>query len=187
VAPRVSAPPITLDANVLAGCRGLSNACGGIPFSSIAALAAAITENVMSNPGEQLTGEPQAERGGPGSGEPGSRDTGSDRPSAGTAGRDSGTLDDQRETPDAEDPSIYGGTGELPPQDAKPFLPPYEGRSTTETNPRSGAGESAGFSTAGGASPAGQQSTPQASATESDDGVEAPAHTAGTGRAEDKR
>jgi hypothetical protein len=141
----------------------------------------------MSNPGEQLTGEPQAERGGPGSGEPGSRDTGSDRPSAGTAGRDSGTLDDQRETPDAEDPSIYGGTGELPPQDAKPFLPPYEGRSTTETNPRSGAGESAGFSTAGGASPAGEQSTPQASATESDDGVEAPAHTAGTGRAEDKR
>jgi hypothetical protein len=136
----------------------------------------------MSNPGEQLTEESQAERGGPGS-----RDTGSDRPSAGPAGRDSGTLDDQRETPDAEDPSIYGGTGELPPQDAKPFLPPYEGRSQTQTNPRSGAGESAGFSTGTSGGAAGQQSTPKASATESDDGVEAPADTAGTGSAEDKR
>jgi hypothetical protein len=141
----------------------------------------------MSNPGEQLTEEPQAERGGPGSGEPGSRDTGSDRPSAGPADRDSGTLDDQRESPDAEDPSIYGGTGELPPQDTKPFLPPYEGRSTTQTNSRSGAGKSGGFSTGDAGGTAGEQSTPQASAAESDDGVEAPAHTAGTGRAEDKR
>lgn len=139
----------------------------------------------MSNPGDQLTEEPQAERGGPGSGEPGSRDTGSDKPSAGTADRDSGTLDDQADPP--EDPPIYGGTGELPPRDTKPLLPPYEGRSTTQTNPRSGHGESAGFSTGTSGGAAGQQSTPRASATESDDGVEAPAHTAGTGRAEDKR
>jgi hypothetical protein len=137
----------------------------------------------MSNPREQLTEEPQTERGGPGSGEPGSRDTGSDRPSAGPADRDSGKLDDQTEHPDPEDPSIYGGTGELPPRDAKPFLPPYEGRSQTQTNSRSGAGESGGFSTG----TAGEQPTPQASATESDDGVAAPADTAGTGSAEDKR
>jgi hypothetical protein len=139
----------------------------------------------MSNPGEQLTEQPQAEQRGPGSGQPGSRDTGSDRPSAGTAGRDSGTLDDQPDAP--EDPPIYGGTGELPPRDTKPFLPPYEGRSTTQTNPRSGAGKSAGFSTGSAGGAAGEQPTPQAAATESDDGVEAPAHTAGTGRAEDKR
>jgi hypothetical protein len=138
----------------------------------------------MSNPREQITEEPQAERG-----EPRSRDTGSDRPSAGPADRDSGKLDDQADHPDAEDPATHGGTGELPPQDSKPSLPPYEGRSQTQTNPRTGAGESAGFSsdTAAGASPAGGQPTPQASATESDDGVAAPADTAGTGRAEDKR
>ena len=140
---------------------------------------------MTTNRENQLTEQPQAERGGPGSGQPGSRDTGSDRPSAGPADRDSGTLDDQADP--SEDAPIYGGTGELPPQDSKPVLPPYEGRSTTATNPRSGAGESAGFGTAGGASPAGGQPTPQASKTESDDGVEAPAATAGTGSAEDKR
>jgi hypothetical protein len=139
---------------------------------------------MTTNPENELTEQPQAEHGGPGSGQPGSRDTGSDRPSTGSAGRDSGKLDDQTEHSDAEDPSIYGGTGELPPQDSKPFLPPYEGRSETATNPRSGAGESAGFSTAGGASPTGGQPP---SATESDDGVAAPAATAGTGSAEDKR
>lgn len=104
---------------------------------------------MTNTPDEQLTQEPQAERGGPGSGEPGSRDTGSDRPSAGPSDRDSGKLDDQAESSDAEDPSIYGGTGELPPQDTKPAIPPYEGRSETATNPRSGPGESGGFGTKG--------------------------------------
>jgi hypothetical protein len=79
---------------------------------------------MTNTPDEQLTQEPQAERGGPGSGEPGSRDTGSDRPSAGPSDRDSGKLDDQAESSDAEDPSIYGGTGELPPQDTnRPYRP----------------------------------------------------------------
>jgi hypothetical protein len=143
----------------------------------------------MNTPREQLTQEPQAERGGPGSGEPGSRDTGSDRPSAGTADRDSGTLDDQEESPDAEDPSIYGGTGELPPQDTKPFLPPYEGRhESSKTNPRPGSGEAGGFGTKDETA----QGTPTSHAdksqsqADSDDGV-GPSHTPGTGRAEDKR
>lgn len=142
----------------------------------------------MNTPREQLTEEPQAEeRGGPGSGEPGSRDTGSDRPSAGPSDRDSGKLDDQAESSDAEDPSIYGGTGELPPQDTKPAIPPYEGRSETATNPRSGAGESAGFGTKG--EPAGaatSQADKSASEAETDAGV-GPGHTPGTGRAEGKR
>jgi hypothetical protein len=143
---------------------------------------------MTNNPDEQLTEEPQAERGGPGSGEPGSRDTGSDRPSAGPADRDSGKLDDQAETSDAEDPSIYGGTGELPPQDTKPAIPPYEGRSDTATNPRSGAGESGGFGTKGetaqGAATSHADKSP--SEAEGDDRV-GPSHTPGTGRAEDKR
>jgi hypothetical protein len=142
---------------------------------------------MTNTPDEQLTEEPQAERGGPGSGEPGSRDTGSDRPSAGPSDRDSGKLDDQAESSDAEDPSIYGGTGELPPQDTKPAIPPYEGRSETATNPRSGAGESAGFGTKGeSAGAATSQADKSASEKESDDGV-GPSHTPGSGRAEDKR
>jgi hypothetical protein len=140
--------------------------------------------DIMSNPSDHLTEDSQTEHGGPGSGQPGSRDTGSDRPSAGPSDRDSGKLDDQTEHADAEDPSIYGGTGERPPGDAEPALPPYDGRSQTHTNPRSGAGESAGFGTAADASPAGGQPP---SATQTDHGVEAPADTAGSGAAEDKR
>ena len=138
----------------------------------------------MNTPREQLTQEPQAERGGPGSGEPGSRDTGSDRPSAGPADRDSGTLDDQADPSDAEDPAIYGGTGELPPQDTKPALPPYEGRhESSKTNPRPGSGEAGGFGTKGETTPDADKSP---SEKKGDDGV-GPAHTPGTGRAEDKR
>jgi hypothetical protein len=77
----------------------------------------------MNTPGEQSSEEPQAERA-----EQGSRDTGSDKPSAGPADRDSGTLGDQADPPDAEDPAIYGGTGTLPPQATPPAVPPYEGR-----------------------------------------------------------
>jgi hypothetical protein len=143
---------------------------------------------MTNTPDEQLTEEPQAERGGPGSGEPGSRDTGSDRPSAGTADRDSGKLDDQAESSDAEDPTIYGGTGELPPQDTKPAIPPYEGRSETATNPRSGAGESGGFGTKGETARSADTSdaAKPAAKSETDEGV-GPGHTPGTGRAEDKR
>jgi hypothetical protein len=61
-------------------------------------------------------------------------------------------------------------------------MPPrqHEGRSETATNPRSGAGESAGFSTdtAGRTSPTGEQPAPQASGSESDDGVSAPGQSA---------
>ena len=144
----------------------------------------------MNTPREQqLTQESQAERGGPGSGEPGSRDTGSDRPSAGTADRDSGKLDDQQESPDAEDPSIYGSTGELPPQDTKPFLPPYEGRTESfETNPRPGWDEMGGFGTKGKTAQGAATSHADKSPSEagSDEGV-GPSHTPGSGRAEDKR
>jgi hypothetical protein len=144
---------------------------------------------MTNTPDQQLTEEPQAERGGPGSGEPGSRDTGSDRPSAGPADRDSGKLDDQVESSDAEDPRIYGGTGELPPQDTKSAIPPYEGRTeSSETNPRPGSGEAGGFGTKGeSAGAATSQADKSASGSEGDDGVSAPGHTPGTGRAEDKR
>ena len=103
--------------------------------------------------------------------------------------RDSGKLDDQEESPDAEDPSIYGGTGELPPQDTKPFLPPYEGRTeSSETNPRPGWDEMGGVGTKGetaqGAAPSHADKSP--SEAESDEGV-GPSHTPGSGRAEDKR
>lgn len=68
----------------------------------------------MSTPGEQRSDEPQAERG-----EAGSRDTGSDKPSAGPADRPSGAIDDEAvpSHSDADDPAVYGGTGTLPPHD----------------------------------------------------------------------
>lgn len=49
----------------------------------------------MTTPGEHVTEEPQEERGAPGS-----RDTGSDEPSAGPADRPSGTYTGDESVPD---------------------------------------------------------------------------------------
>jgi hypothetical protein len=61
---------------------------------------------------------------------PGARDTGTDAPEEGTADRPVGTVDEDANQP-MSDPSksdVYGGTGELPPQDTGRAIPPYEGR-----------------------------------------------------------
>jgi hypothetical protein len=81
----------------------------------------------MSTSGDQhLTEEPQEERGAPGS-----RDTGSDQPSAGPADRPSGTYKGDESVPSYDDggkPDFETATTNRPPGDAKPAVPPYEGR-----------------------------------------------------------
>jgi hypothetical protein len=60
----------------------------------------------------------------------GVRDTGADAPEHGQADRPAGTVDEDANAPisDPTKSNVYGGTGELPPQDTGAAIPPYEGR-----------------------------------------------------------
>ena|SRR5690348_6878356 len=140
--------------------------------------------------------------------ERGSRDTGSDLPSGGPADRPSGAYKGDESVPEhgeAEKPDFETGFTTEPPRDVKPEVPPYEGRQT-EAKPDTGAGDDAGARTGGAVkptsdaamksgsgsggttSPAQEQPASQASETDrDDDAVDSPAHTPGTGRAENKR
>jgi hypothetical protein len=142
--------------------------------------------------------------------ERGSRDTGSDLPSGGPADRPSGAYEGDESVPqhgEPEKPDFQTGFTTEPPRDVKPAVPPYEDRQK-EAKPDSGKGDDGGARTAGAvkptsdaepkgssspggggtASPADEQPASQAPETDrADDAVDAPAHTPGTGRAEDKR
>jgi hypothetical protein len=151
-----------------------------------------------STSGQHLSEEPQAERG-----EPGSRDTGSDKPSGGPTDRPEGAVGGAEEVPShgGAEEAQYGGPGTRPPGDAEPAVPPYEGRQTTAKPGQEGGGggvkpaESTSYkapapdSTAGGAtaSPADEQPAAQQSEREADEGQPGPAHTAGTSRGEKQR
>jgi hypothetical protein len=149
-----------------------------------------------NTPGNQLSEEPQSERG-----EIGSRDTGSDQPSGGPVDRPEGDVQGAEEVPShggsGEDQS--GGAGDLPPQAAEPAVPPYEGRQT-EAKPSGESGAEGGVkpiassvgkapapeSTPGGATatPADEQPAGEQPETDLDDDRVGPAHTAGTVRGE---
>lgn len=160
----------------------------------------------MTTPRENVSEEPQEERGAPGS-----RDTGSDLPSGGPADRPSGTYKGDESVPSYDDggkPDFETAMTNEPPRDVKPAVPPYEGRkevadvgddSTEAGGARTGGatrpttdpdykspppGETAGGATA---SPAQEQPASQTSEANRDDDAVDPAHTPGTGRAEDKR
>ena len=140
----------------------------------------------------------------------GVRDTGTDAPEPGSAGRPVGTVDEDANPP-ISDPSkadVYGGTGELPPQDTGAAIPPYEGRTQSATKEPSSTEGSGGANvggatgpvsdpdyksespaaTSGGAtkSPADEQSASQTSESDRADDRVGPAHTPGTGRGESK-
>jgi hypothetical protein len=140
-------------------------------------------------------------------GERGSRDTGSDRPSGGPADRPSGTYKGDESVPEHDEGEKLGfeaGFTTEKPRDVEPAIPPYEGRKTSaesgEATEKAGArtggatapttdsapkGDTAAGATS---SPAQEQPASQAPETDRDDDqVDAPAHTPGTGRAEDKR
>ncbi|MCW2558975.1 MAG: hypothetical protein JWP55_2939 [Mycobacterium sp.] len=163
----------------------------------------------MSDPGENVNEESQEKRGAPGS-----RDTGSDEPSGGPSNRPSGEYKGDETVPNygGEGQMPEGATKftNSPPSDAKPATPPYEDRQTTakpegDSTKGSGGAEVGGAvkpvtdsdykakapsETAGGAtaSPAQEQPASRAPETDRDDDmVDAPAHTPGTGRGEDKR
>ncbi|MGE5697453.1 MAG: hypothetical protein ACM4D3_20130 [Candidatus Sericytochromatia bacterium] len=98
----------------------------------------------MSSPSE----EPQEARGAPGS-----RDTGSDQPSGGPADRPSGTYEGDTTVPSYGAEGVSAGkdsTGEMPPQEAEPAVPPYEGRQTSAATGTSA--DHAGDARTGGAS-----------------------------------
>lgn len=156
---------------------------------------------------KHLSEEPQSERGAKGS-----RDTGSDIQGGGSADRPVGTFDQEEVTSTRDhnptDDTI-GTTGTVPPGDAEPAIPPYEGRQTSaERIASSSAGEGTGANTAGAvhpvsdskfkapdpddtpggatASPADEQPASQAPETEAaDEGVEG-GHQSGVRRAEDQ-
>ncbi|RMI32093.1 hypothetical protein EBN03_13815 [Nocardia stercoris] len=155
-----------------------------------------------------LSEEPQSARGAQGS-----RDTGSDTPDGGSADRPAGTFDEEEVTSTRDHNPTQeniGGSGTLPPGDAEPAIPPYEGRRTSaEGNTTSSAGEGSGANTGGAGhpvsdpnfkaprpedtpggattSPADEQPASQASETEaSDEGVEVGSHSGGVRRAEDQ-
>src|SRR6185312_14628322 len=73
----------------------------------------------------------------------GVRDTGEDAPGHGKSGRPAGNVDEDANPPmsgpDADD--VYGGTGELPPQDTGSAIPPYEDRKETGTATQFSGGE----------------------------------------------
>jgi hypothetical protein len=139
----------------------------------------------------------------------GGRDTGTDSPEPGRAGRPVGTVDEDANPPisDPTKSDVYGGTGELPPQDTGAAIPPYEGRAqgaTKEPSSTEAGGANVGGATGpvldpdyksgspattrGGAtkSPADEQPASQTSESDHDDDKVGPAHTPGTGHGESK-
>lgn len=132
----------------------------------------------------------------------GVRDTGSDTPEHGTADRPAGTVDEDANPP-TSDPTasdVYGGTGELPPQDTGSAIPPYEGRRESAATDTQGTGGATGpaadaefksaspSETPGGAtqSPADEQPASQMPESDRDDDRVGPAHVAGTRTGESK-
>ncbi|RAV13214.1 hypothetical protein DQP55_10945 [Mycolicibacterium sp. GF69] len=143
--------------------------------------------------------------------ERGSRGTGSDEPSGGPADRPSDTYEGDEAVPSYDEgggkPDFETGFTNEPPKDVESALPPYEGRQTSaktdatdEGGARTGGAvkptTDAGYkSAAPGGTPGGSTASPgeeqpASQMPESDrdpDMVDDPAHTPGTGRAEDKR
>ncbi|PPJ25483.1 hypothetical protein C5E45_25700 [Nocardia nova] len=155
---------------------------------------------------EHLSEEPQSQRGAKGS-----RDTGSNTPGGGSTDRPAGTFD-QEEVTSARDQNQSGGdvatTGTLPPGDAEPAVPPYEGRRTgaEEVPGTAGAGSSANTAgathpvadptfkspapeeTSGGATASPAEEQPASQAPETEAGAEGAeeGHHGGVRRAEDQ-
>lgn len=101
---------------------------------------------MSSTPDEQLSEEPQSDRGAPGS-----RDSGSDHPKGGQTDRSEGSFDEESvQSSTGSGDKVYGGTGSEPPRDAEPAVPPYDGRQeTAKPTLDSSVGEGTGANTAG--------------------------------------
>ncbi|MBH0120130.1 hypothetical protein ACWDUD_04375 [Rhodococcus sp. NPDC003382] len=148
-----------------------------------------------TEPGQHLQEEPQSERG-----PKGSRDTGADAAGGGPADRPAGSFEqEEMQTGGADDASAGTGGGEsVPPGDAEPAVPPYEGRTTSTAEGRPEHDEHVDTSqplapnpeeTPRGAtaSPADEQPADQAPQTEESARGTGPAHQSGVTRAEDQQ
>jgi len=152
-----------------------------------------------NEPNEQLSEEPQSERG-----ETGSRDTGSDKPGGGPVDRTEGRVDDEAViSHDGPEEGNFGGAGTRPPEDTGAALPPYEGRQTSAKSIGREEGAEGGVkpvessrykapapgSTPGGSTGPPGDEQPAKEQPETDRGYDTigPAHTPGTGRGENKR
>jgi hypothetical protein len=163
----------------------------------------------MGNPEQPQSGDDRQERFNDPELGSGVRDSGTDAPEPGHAGRPVGTVDEDANPPisDPAKADVYGGTGELPPQDTGSAVPPYEGRkesATTDSSTSRVGGAHVGGATGpvddpdyksprpdateGGAtaSPADEQPAAQTSESEGDDEGVGPSHTSGTRRGESK-
>ena len=148
------------------------------------------------DPQERFEGEPA----------PGSRDTGSDKPSGGED-RPSGTYEGDESVPAHGDEAEFDTsfTNE-PPRNVEPATPPYEGRKTqADSGSAEGQGARTGGATAptidsdykspapgstpGGATTSPAEEQPASGGSESDTGDDrvGPSHTGGVHRAEDRR
>jgi hypothetical protein len=151
----------------------------------------------MSSPQDRFAGDPA----------PGTRDTGSDKPSGGED-RPSGAYEGDDSVPthgQGDDPGFDTTFTNEPPRDVKPAVPPYEGR---KTEADSGATQAQGArtggatapasdsdykspspaSTAGGATASPADEQPASGAPESDTGDDmvGPGHVAGTRKGENR-
>ncbi|TQC48289.1 hypothetical protein EEB14_15585 [Rhodococcus sp. WS4] len=147
-----------------------------------------------TEPGKQLHDEPQSERG-----PKGSRDAGPDQAGTGQTDRQPGSLDQEEVTSTAEPgKNTAPAAGSLPPGDAEPAIPPYDGRTTST---KEGRPEHDDHVDVGGmqspepeetprgavASPADETPAARAAETEGSDSGVGPAHEGGVGKAEDKK
>jgi hypothetical protein len=151
----------------------------------------------MSDPQDRFAGEPA----------PGTRDTGSDKPSGGED-RPSGEYQGDESVPTLSDadqkPAFETGFTNEPPRDVESAKPPYEGRKAeaeagfTEaqgaktggaTGPTADAQPKSGSAGAGGATSSPADEQPASGQPESDTGDDrvGPGHVPGAGRGEDKR
>ena len=110
-------------------------------------------------------------------GAPGADDGPADRPSGAIEdGVVSSTAD-----PDAE--IEHTGGAVVPPGDAEPVLPPYEGRNESTRDGTPGRGDNV---VSGNTNVPKEEESAQRPKAGGDDGATVPSHTPGTGRAEDK-
>ena len=152
----------------------------------------------MNSPQDRFAGEPA----------PGTRDTGSDKPSGGED-RPSGAYKGDESVPThgaEDDPGFETKFTNQPPGDVEPAIPPYEGRKTeadsgfteaagAKTGGATGPATDAGYKspppgqTAGGTttSPADEQPAERGRQADTGDDRVGPAHTGGVHRAEDRR
>ena len=106
----------------------------------------------------------------------------------GPVDRPSGAIEDGivSSTADPAEGREFGGGKTVPPGDADPVLPPYDGRKESTAGGTPGRGENEVSGSTGVPSSQDTSSTTGLECGDGDEGTATPAHVPGTGRGEDK-